>query len=346
MSLPFWAVREQDLGGHIFSSRSKYVPPAQWRFSALWDGCLLCYYEGDEVPFGPVVVTNKDQTPIGSSVIKKGQLVRIWPSYIANGVNGITFGLKMKHAYRRGTDTTKVPTLYAFYKMRCGIEYCKEKGVYELKFLYINDEKFPVCKEDLTMNTNYFVELMETVVNELIYLDQDIPSIPERIALQVEKERFYNSVYRYENFHFFMSHMEYALRLQAEEKEIERQRHIHLGTIPNGPRTGLTSRVVREQKEPQYPRTDFPVIGDITKDEITSDTCKIPGCGFIVNNMWFIVDWPTEKNHAFWVCYLKDKEHFLVGNVYHRENADADHPFWKFYHTKESYAKLRKLCNF
>ena len=359
--LPMWAVKERDLGGHIFKRSARLVPPSQWRFSALWDGCLLAIYEGDSFPAPEYHVYDPRGRYIGSSYIKHGQLIRVWPVYLReDSEHNTVMGLKIKHAYRREIDEVTVPSLYAYYKLEATIKYNNQTSVYDIiSNVRINtSNQLSMQDEDLTRDSLYLKKFLQTVVNELIYLEQDVPMIPGRKFLQLNKTRFIQSSFRYQNFLFFMGNMSWILEREREEKRLETLANkssnaktvIELEGLPKNSDEKYRKQVVRDS--PKYTRSKYPVLGEPCKDIcITTKTSLSEGCAYEVNSMWFVIDWPDEHAHAFWVCKLSDKDHFLERvdhdkYRFHLSYADSSHPVWRFYHTPGGYDNLRALCGF
>lgn len=352
---PFWANRERDLGGRVFRQSNRMVPPNDWVYRfPLWEGNLLAIYEGDEIPAGPVKLDNG-----ATSVIKRGQLVRFWFNYLSEDSFGDTVvAFKIRHAYRRGIAPETVPFYFATYVIKCSISYNISTSVYDILRLSINNKQYSVNQEEITGNMMYFYRLMQTVVNEFIYLDKSNPTLN---MLQLDVEAFSKSSYRRNNFLFFLSNMEYYLKLEREEKYAERQAMkkprmtIELETIER--RAGITEITVNSERpapseEPKYDRLKYPVkVDPLDNIEISTKSSKTSGKAYIVNEAWFIVTWPKEHAHAFWVCRIIDKDYFLEkldGNkyLYRRSAANDEHPIWRFYHTPGGYEKLRELCGF
>ena len=360
MILPEWARLEQNLGGRVFSRENRLVPPAQWSWSALWDDCLLAKYEIGENPYGEAVVFNKAGTPIGVSLVKEGQLVRLWPTRIARGNNpgNIVISIKMKHAYRRNFRYDDVPELCATYLNDVLLHYDGKDGCYKLVRVGINGEIFDREVLEESNSGYYYMSLMETVANELLYLDTQVPpNMKGREKFQINPKGFYESKYRYRNFQFFLSHMKWILIYEQEEKELEeKKRKTPITSIKTttydmtGEHVGTVNRYTFSNPSETYVKLfgKMEVSGKVINENITSSTANPhnPPIATALDSEtgWIIVFWPQQYYHAFWVFKSTDYSWFVDSEgVLDRSKADESHPFYRFKHTEPSFKKLMKM---
>jgi len=357
--LSSWALKEKDLGGRIFSSRNRLVPPSQWGVSPIWDKCVLAIYEGERIPYGRTIVFDKNHIPIGSSVIERGQLVRVWPIRIVKGNNSgnVVVTLKMKHAYRRGIPEDTVPEFYGRYLNDVLLHYEPTLGIYRAIKCAINGEIYTNEDSGENNSVHYHMQLMETLCNELIYLDTQPIDLPGREEFQIYKDRFYMSKYRYINFNFFLSHMEWVFEYEREEKELEEKKRAPIVAIRSttynmtGDHIGTINKYSITNPSQTYLELfdQMTVEGKPISENIVSKSAaqlKYPPMATALDSGtgWVVVYWPRQHYHAFWVFKLSDYAWFVDSHgVLDRTKKDDTHKFYSFRHTEPSYIKLMRM---
>ena len=357
--LYYWARKEQDLGGRIFTRENRLESQSTWGWSPLWENCLLVKYEFGRIPYGPAMVFDKKLgIPIGMEEVREGQLVRIWPTRLVRGNNtgNVVIRLTIKHAYRRKWPEKDVPRLCAKYVNDVLLHYDVSDGCYKLVRVSTNGEMFERAALEDSNSGNYFMSLLETVGNELIYLDREVQNMPDREQYQINPKKFYSSKYRYKHFEFFLSNLDWPILYDKEEKEISEKKNRPIVEIKTttyettGKHAGTINQYTSASPSTEYIKLfgKLEVSGIILSENITSksnELMKNPPLATALDTEtgWVLVYWPGQYYHAFWVFRMDDYDWFVKDGVLDRTLADDAHPFFRFLHTKPSFKKLMKL---